>query len=349
MSYVLTLRIPAPSADDISERIWREQGILGIQEGPLGGAAMFPMAEGFEVLEFGSEAAKKCAAWLEKESFRSGAELLLQVYLDPTEEFSAPDFVRALNAEGFVAHQESYASLEDVDYLENYKRSVVGTRFGKDLWIGPPWAEIPGDVRPFIVEPGLAFGTGGHPTTQLCFERLEALSHQAVAPSFRSFLDLGTGTGILGVAVKTFFPNAELVVSDLDPLCRDEVAKTFTFNGRANSIPRGYFGPEGSAAAMAMKGYRFDVVVSNIYAEVLCGIVSDVAGLLPVGGRWIVSGILAGSAANELLRKVAAEFDVVWTEARQQESSQLDSAGGFRAIQETWLAHEFVKKRETKK
>lgn len=342
MTHVLTLRVPAHSVEEISDRVWTQEGVAGIQEAPLGGD-MFAVREDFEVLEFGSEAARRCADWLEKESFRQGAEIRLHVYMEVEAGFDAAAFVQSLDLKVPVS-LEGFRSLEAEDYLENYKKSVTGTVFGGDtLWIGPPWAEPPVGVQAFWVEPGLAFGTGGHPTTQLCFERLKDLSRDPASKKWKSFLDLGTGTGILGVAVRTFFPTAELWVSDLDPLCADEVRKTFDLNKMSARTPGGYFGNEGSAAAFVRKGLRFDVVVSNIYAEILTQIVSDVQALLPPGGRWIVSGILRSPAEQALLSAIQGRFKVVWEQMRVLEGTKLDSQGGLKASQETWVAYDFEK------
>ncbi len=150
---MLTLRVPAASVEEISDRIWTQPGILGVQESPLGGA-MFAVREDFEILEFGSEAARKCADWLEAESFRQGAELLLKVYLDPPESFDPKTFLKEVDEEG-KSKVEGFVLLEEEDYLANYKKSVPGTSFGKNFWIGPPWADQPADRKCFVVEPGL--------------------------------------------------------------------------------------------------------------------------------------------------------------------------------------------------
>lgn len=340
---VLVLRVPAPAADEISDRIWAEAGVLGIQESPPAGSDMFAVAEGFEVLEFGSEAAKRCATWLEKESFRKGATLRLQIFIDPPEGFVPEEFARRVAGDREVS-VESFARLEATDYLQKYRDSEQGTAFGENLWIGPPWAEPPAGAQAFRVEPGLAFGTGGHPTTQLCFERLVELARDAPKrQAWRKVLDLGTGTGILGVGVRRFFPQAELMVADLDPLCEEEVRKTFELNQLGAQLPAGRFGPAGTAARIADEGLRFDVVVSNIYAEILAQIAGDVARLLPPGGRWITSGILRGPAEEALKRAAPGHFRLTWEAARARDVSQLDSQGGLKAMQETWVACEFVR------
>lgn len=336
MASLLTLRVKSREADAISDRVWAEAGVLGVQEAPLGEATLFAVARDFEILEFGSEAARRCGEWLENESFREGNEMKLLVYLDCAGDLDAKGFAERVCA-GDGAF-EAFEELETADYLEQYRKAERGTAFAGDLWIGPPWAEAPAGHQAFVVEPGLAFGTGGHPTTQLCFERLRALAREGA--KLQRVLDLGTGTGILGVAVRTFHPRAELLLADLDPLCDAEVEKTFVANKLP--VPAGYYGPAGTAEALAREGLHFDSVVSNIYAEVLAAILPAVARVLESGGRWVVSGILRGEAETVLLeRAAAAGFTVVWSAERAVEHSQLDKTGGLRAIQEIWAAYEF--------
>lgn len=342
MSRVLVLRVPTGQVEAVSERVWKQPGVLGIQESPLKGG-FFAVARDFEVLEFGSEAAKRCADWLESESFRSQEHaILLQVYLDPPAGFSPDAFVQTVAPGG--AKLEAFQEVVSEDYLANYRASEQGHAFGENLWVGPPWATPPAGAETFIVEPGMAFGTGGHPTTQLCLERLKWKSKHAPAP--RSFFDLGTGSGILAVGVRRYFPNATCAASDLDPHCAEEFDKIFRLNGMEADLPRipRSFGPGGEASQLVAKGWRFDCVVSNIYAEVLAGIVKEISQLLVPGGAWVASGILAGVPEQTLLTAAQPYFDLVWREERSVAKPQLDKQGGLRSMDESWVGVEFKKR-----
>jgi ribosomal protein L11 methylase PrmA len=130
-------------------------------------------------------------------------------------------------------------------------------------------------------------------------------------------------------------------VSDLDPLCEDEVRKTFELNGLSGSFPRGFFGPRGTARALRDAGESFDLVVSNIYAEILTAIARDVAALLRPGGLWIVSGILRGPPEEQFLEATEGIFRRTWSETRIQRGTRLDAEEGLKPLEETWAAYEF--------
>jgi ribosomal protein L11 methyltransferase len=109
------------------------------------------------------------------------------------------------------------------DWSEAWKRFHKPIRIGP-LWIGPPWEQPDSDALVIVLDPGRAFGTGSHPTTRLCLALL-------LERSRTSLLDLGCGSGILGVAAaKLGF--APVTGIDLDP---DAVAAT-TENARANGV-----------------------------------------------------------------------------------------------------------------
>jgi ribosomal protein L11 methyltransferase len=98
---------------------------------------------------------------------------------------------------------------EDVaaDWRDRWKAFHRPVRVG-DIWIGPPWEEAPRDANAVVIEPARAFGTGGHPTTQLCVELLVGLERGSV-------LDLGCGSGVLSiVAAKTGFAPVRALDSD---------------------------------------------------------------------------------------------------------------------------------------
>jgi ribosomal protein L11 methylase PrmA len=115
------------------------------------------------------------------------------------------------------------------------------------------------------------------------------------------------------VGVRRYFPNATCAASDLDPHCAEEFDKIFRLNGMEADLPRipRSFGPGGEASQLVAKGWRFDCVVSNIYAEVLAGIVKEISQLLVPGGAWVASGILAGAPEQTLLTTAQPYFDLV--------------------------------------
>ncbi len=350
MVHVLNLQLAARDVEDFSDALWRLSGILGIQECPIGaeGAGFFEVREDFEFLEFGSEAAEKCAEWLEADAYRGNGELLLRVHFE-NDELANEDACRnaILTLETGTAFEIlSILPVQDVDYLEEYRKSVRGQTFGgageRKLWIGPPWDTPPEGVEAFVVEPGLAFGTGDHPTTQMCLASLDRLRASGARP--RSFLDLGTGSGVLSAGVARFFPGARIVATDLDPLCAQEVEKTLRLNSLAPNVLEGRFGGEGDTRQLLLREERFDVVVSNIYAEVLVKLLPDIARMLNPQGLWILSGVL-GSSAFETLEAQALRqgFRLERKEFRELERARLGRKEGLTRHIDTWYAAEFRK------
>jgi ribosomal protein L11 methyltransferase len=91
------------------------------------------------------------------------------------------------------------------------------------FWIGPPWQPVPADVVPVVIDPGRAFGTGGHATTRLCIELVAELE-----PS--SLLDIGCGSGVIAIAA-TMLGFSPVVAVDLDPAAIDATERNAAANG----------------------------------------------------------------------------------------------------------------------
>jgi ribosomal protein L11 methyltransferase len=155
---------------------------------------------------------------------------MLELFPDGFEEVDAPDGVELVAytdaaGEERLWHAFGGARAEDVaaDWRDRWKAFHRPVRIGQ-LWIGPPWATPPPDVTAVVIEPARAFGTGAHPTTQLCVELLLGLERGSV-------LDLGCGSGVLSVvAAKLGF--APVVALDADA---NAVAATLA-NAAANDV-----------------------------------------------------------------------------------------------------------------
>jgi ribosomal protein L11 methyltransferase len=185
------------------------------------------------------------------------------------------------------------------------------------IWVGPPWEESPAHLERFVVDPGQAFGTGEHPTTQMCLLRLFELRNSGMQP--RRVLDLGTGSGILALACARWWPRAEVWALDLDPLCGAELEK----NARWNAISlderfHGVFGP--TATTEKLEGV-FDLLVSNIYAEVLETLLPQVIEKLHDESRWLTSGIVEGPGAQRFFQGASSSLDCVHQVKTIKESS----------------------------
>ena len=168
---------------------------------------------------------------------------------------------------------------------------------GDRLWIVPTWhavpvAGAPGDAVYLRLDPGLAFGTGTHPTTRLCLRWLEA---NALARS--SVLDYGCGSGILAIAaMKLGAPRACGV--DIDPLA----LRAAEDNARRNGVDVAFAQPGRCEAA-------FDIVVANILANPLKLLAPLLTEACRPGGTLLLSGIL-GAQAGEVAAAYSRNFDL---------------------------------------
>ena len=114
------------------------------------------------------------------------------------------------------------ASDVEEDWQDRWRQFHKPVRVGS-LWIGPPWEEPDADAMPVVIDPGRAFGTGGHPTTQLCLELLEDEERGSV-------LDVGCGSGVLSIAAaKLGF--APVLALDFDPQAVEATERNAAENG----------------------------------------------------------------------------------------------------------------------
>lgn len=346
---VALIQCPQRNSVKVSDELWSWPGCQGIEELPEADAGFYVPSEDFEILEFGSEAAERCAEWLDSGAFqKKHFHVFLKVYYDiPLAEsvvFPADYkdyFAQFQKKLPFACELLSWSELPDTDYMENYKKSVKGMLIGENLWVGPPWDKAPEGRRAFIVEPGMAFGTGDHPTTQMCLELIEELARN---PDFdpKLIYDIGTGSGILSVAARSFFPNAEIVMTDLDPLCEAEVKKTFALNNMSLEGSRLVCGPKADLTRSQNTWPKGDLLLSNIYAEVLASLLTELGTLVTSKAPWVVSGLLEGPATEEF-EKRATELLFTLEHARSQSRQRplLTAGKGLHSEEETWGARLF--------
>lgn len=174
-------------------------------------------------------------------------------------------------------------TLAEADWAHAWKDHFRPHRVGPFV-IAPPWAEPPpADGLPVIIDPGLAFGTGLHPTTRLCLE----LTAELLRPG-EAVLDLGTGSGILAVAAARLGAGSVLAL-DIDPLA----VKAARANVRRNGLSRRIRVARGTLKGPAGP---FGLILANLSAPVLTELAPAVAGSLQAGGRLVMSGLLVGRA-----------------------------------------------------
>lgn len=170
--------------------------------------------------------------------------------------------------------------LEDKDWIREWMDSFHPMKFGDNLWICPSWREIPEpDAVNVMLDPGLAFGTGTHPTTALCLEWLDGLDLQG-----KTVVDFGCGSGILGVAALKLGAK-HCIGIDIDPQALIATKE----NAKRNGVDHQFdvFLPEHQPSISA------DVVVANILSGPLLELRQVISDFCQSGGQLVLSGILA--------------------------------------------------------
>jgi ribosomal protein L11 methyltransferase len=171
----------------------------------------------------------------------------------------------------------SVREVADEDWLGEWKKSWQPVEVGERFIIAPPWSEIRDalDRTVIRIEPGMAFGTGTHETTRLCLAAIEKHFEGG------SFLDVGTGTGILAIAAAKLFPEARVEAFDTDAEAIGIAAENAQLNGVPNIVFRVGSVGEGTASA--------DCVCANLTADMITQILPTLIGA--TCGRLILSGI----------------------------------------------------------
>lgn len=182
-------------------------------------------------------------------------------------------------------------SIIEQDWLNSWKEYFTPVPCGKRFVVLPPWLKEQAardyDGRtPIVIEPRSAFGTGHHTTTALCLGVLSDLLDAGIIKPGQHFLDLGTGSGVLGLGLALSGLTGEGY--DIDPLSMDNA----TENRAGNGIAKEAFAL-GLGSIEKAQGRKFSVVVANILAGPLIEMAHDVAACVQEGGVLVLSGILA--------------------------------------------------------
>lgn len=157
----------------------------------------------------------------------------------------------------------------------------------------------PPGTRPFLIEAGLAFGTGQHETTTGCLLTLDALKRRGAV--FRDVLDLGTGTGLLAFAAMHLWPHAYATASDIDPVAIDVTRENAEINGIRLGNREGRLAlavAPGMSHRLLRHRAPYDLIVANILAGPLIEMAAPIAGALDEGGTLILAGLLDSQAAR---------------------------------------------------
>ena len=223
----------------------------------------------------------------------------------PNRESVSSELAHALRVYDLPAssvRETSIREVADEDWLGEWKKSWQPVEVGQRFIIAPPWAEIADEHDRIVIriEPGMAFGAGTHETPRLCLGAIE----QYFAGG--SFLDVGTGTGILAIAAAKLVPDARIEACDTDPEAIAIARENARLNGVAERIAF-LVGTVEQTTASA------DIVCANLTADTIASIFPSLLSV--TCGHLILSGILDTQAeaikARLLECGVSAPFEII--------------------------------------
>ena len=211
-----------------------------------------------------------------------------------------------------MTYKVIYHDIDEQDWAESWKKYFYTEKITEKLVIKPSWRDYAPKPNEIILEidPGMAFGTGTHPTTRMCIKLIEKM----INPK-DSFLDVGTGSGILMIAA------AKLGAAKMMGIDTDEVAVSVAEqNLLKNHINPDIFEVKTGNLVSGVIG-RFSLVTANILSEIIVELLDDIHAVLEKNGIFICSGII--KSKQEMIEKklTAMGFEVIET-----------------AIEEDWVA-----------
>jgi len=182
---------------------------------------------------------------------------------------------------GRVAGSHDLETIPQDDWVRRTRDQFIPIRASERVWVVPSWREpVEASALNLEIDPGLAFGTGSHPSTRLCLQWLDAKLEQGA-----SVLDYGCGSGILAIAAARLGAGSVVGV-DVD----DQALRTSRENARRNGVKARFVHPRSLPAS------AFDVVVANILAGPLEQLATRLARRVAMGGHIVLSGILEAQA-----------------------------------------------------
>lgn len=177
-----------------------------------------------------------------------------------------------------------FTFIEERDWVREFRDNLAPLRFGERLWICPAGMPCPDPAGVAVtLEPGLAFGSGSHPTTALCLQWLAGMTLRGL-----TVLDWGCGSGVLAIAALALGAQA-VTALDIDPQALQATADNARRNGHAGGLRI-------ADPAGLQPGERHDVLVANILAGSVIALAPTFHQHCKAGARVALSGILAGQA-----------------------------------------------------
>ena len=239
---------------------------------------------------------------------RSTVTALFNPDVDDSDDASfIPELLQSLSDAGFSLRRPEEKIVAEQDWVRLTQSQFAPIQIGQRIWVVPSWHETPTDQNAIClaVDPGLAFGTGSHPTTHLCLLWLE----QQTQLQNRSLLDYGCGSGILAIAAKKLGCNP-VVGTDIDP----QAMVAARSNAEINGVDITFALPD-DAVPMLGADARYDIVMANILANPLQVLAPALVQRIRPGGQIVLSGVLSRQA-NEVIATYSQWLTLsVWKES----------------------------------
>ena len=210
----------------------------------------------------------------------------IKLYLEDTDQASLKRLEAAAKEEDLPM---TVKTLEETNWEESWKDNYPPQEVGKNMVVLPYWlAGTEGDKLPVILDPGLTFGTGAHPSTQMVMETMEDL----VRPGFKC-LDLGSGSGILSIAALRLGAESAIGI-DIDPKAEGIARENAAYNGFGSPEFTALTGnvTEDKTLMDSLAATEYDLVLVNIVADVIIGLSPILPNFLTEKSILICSGIL---------------------------------------------------------
>jgi len=211
-----------------------------------------------------------------------------------------------------ILYRVSYKELAEEDWAEAWKAFFTPQKIGRKIVVKPTWCEYGADPDDIVLEldPGMAFGTGTHPTTALCVNLIEDYLNRG-----SSFLDIGTGSGILMISAAKL--GAGLICGvDKDTVAVDVAAANLKLNGfdsQSYSLSTGNL-LEGIKA-------KYDFIVANIFTHVILELLDDLHRVLAQDGIFVCSGMFEKNKNLVVAKMKNMGFEILEIREREEWSA----------------------------
>ena len=225
----------------------------------------------------------------------------IHIYIDPEDNIDeAVSFLRERLSAAGIEHGIDLSLVREADWRNNWKKFFKPMPVGERLLINPSWyTDTDPEGRAVLnIDPGLAFGTGKHETTRLCLEALERY-----VKAGDSVLDVGCGSGILGIAAVLLGADSAFGV-DID----ETAVRTANENAGVNGVSGGFRAVAGDLVEK-VEG-KYDLVVANIVADAIIALSASVREFMKPDAVYIVSGII-DTRADDVRSAVYEDFEII--------------------------------------